>query len=342
MGSSARWVDVSLFGSFQRGQIISGENPLEEIWLRLEHVGTNERLRARSSGSASVDWEEHVRYATTRIHQAVEFTQAARASSPLTAPVSGYYAMLNLVRAAMAIRPEVLSTRGHGLHFEASDNLFDCAGVPTDRGTFVECLRCVGEAVPSGPVTLGRCLREIVEMGESVANSTTLESTLVVPVEIEVWRNGDVEAKFLKSVIDDSWESDDWERAFPRLLAAYPQKIEGTVVRARLSPDERGTDFASAFCEQFFLADLRRLQRAVWYAVKEVEGPSLPRMAPYFIAMFILSSICRYEPSRLRDELAFGSERQWLIRRFLAVADRYFPQLILSWLYGKPVLTVTS
>jgi hypothetical protein len=65
-----------------------------------------------------------------------------------------------------------------------------------------------------------------------------------------------------------------------------------------------------------------------WYLIREVDNHStLTRASYYYIAVFILGSIVRYEPELMLEVSYLDSEIGWFIDRFLNKAERFFPQL---------------
>jgi hypothetical protein len=65
--------------------------------------------------------------------------------------------------------------------------------------------------------------------------------------------------------------------------------------------------------------------------------PPLPRAAYYYIALFILASTVRYEPEMLVALVNPDSPLGWMVERFLNSAERFFPHLVLHWLFTEPV-----
>lgn len=77
---------------------------------------------------------------------------------------------------------------------------------------------------------------------------------------------------------------------------------------------------------------------SAWYLIREVENhPLFPRAAYYYLAVFILGSIVRYEPELMLEVSRFNSEISWFIDRFLKKAERFFPQLKLSEQFGTTI-----
>jgi hypothetical protein len=92
------------------------------------------------------------------------------------------------------------------------------------------------------------------------------------------------------------------------------------------------------FLNRVLQTDLRERQTPVWYALRVVD-PELvfPREAYYMVALFILGSIVRYEPEMMLEASNPDAEVGWFLRRFLQVAERYFPQLMLMWIEQCPI-----
>jgi len=85
------------------------------------------------------------------------------------------------------------------------------------------------------------------------------------------------------------------------------------------------------FINSVLETDLRKNEfRQVWYLVQQID-PNIvfTRSAYYFIGMYILGSIVRYDPEMLLDITDPYSEIAWILSRFIEMAERYFPQLIL-------------
>lgn len=84
--------------------------------------------------------------------------------------------------------------------------------------------------------------------------------------------------------------------------------------------------------------DLISCDTPIWYLIRQVTSdPTLPRPAYYFISLFILSNIVRYQPELMLEISNPDSQLGWLLIRLLKVAERFYPQLMLSWLYDHPV-----
>ena len=131
---------IQYVGSFQKSKIrFPSENPLEEVWVRVSQHGTAEFVRKLTPTTTVSKWDELVDYAVVRIRQAVELRNAARRASLLTSPLMFYYSFLNLTRGMLAIGPEIMPAKGHGLRYISAKQLLDCAAEITP-GTFSDFL----------------------------------------------------------------------------------------------------------------------------------------------------------------------------------------------------------
>jgi hypothetical protein len=124
---------------------------------------------------------------------------------------------------------------------------------------------------------------------------------------------------------------------FPSLSHTCKLEPVGNVLRVDkedLSTYEAIAEYLSTVLEH----DLRERQTPVWYALRIVD-PELvfPREAYYIVALFILGSIVRYEPEMMLEASNPDDEVGWFLRRFLQVAERYFPQLMLMWIEQCPI-----
>jgi hypothetical protein len=137
--------------------------------------------------------------------------------------------------------------------------------------------------------------------------------------------------KIPQRIYDISRASPDWAAELPSLsgcctLGAGANELESTFT---ISKREDVHNFCSLRLEpSAFLQEVPR-----WYMVRQPD-PELvfPRPAYYFVALFILGSVVRYEPEMMLDTVVPGSLSGWFLKRVVQSAERFFPQLMLSWL----------
>jgi hypothetical protein len=336
------WNEISYFGSFQAGHIIESENPGKTIWNSLEHFGTLDFLRNQAPTDPEIDWPELCEYAAIRISQALEFRDAAHSGSPLTSPVSNYYSMLNLLRGFLVVAKEIEPTTGHGLRFELGEDLLSCSARVTN-GTFKKYLSVFEAEIPTEPISLSDSLRSIVELSNGVANCTLIEKPYVCPVLVEIWQSGNLKVSFRREFIPNEFSEENWLSEFPEICGSLGfDPASPFVFKSQIQRDSLQSGKATEFCEKLFLSDLRALTFGRWFVLRK-SSPCyyLPRLGNYLLAMFILSSVSRYEPQFLKEVVGVSTELGWLIRRFIELANRYYPQLVMSLAIGKHVLSRT-
>jgi hypothetical protein len=327
--------NIPLLGSFKRGIFLPAESPLEALWDEIERMGTEGALGRQSSEVPGVDWPRHRQYAMVRIAQALELRRSAARASVLTRPLALYYSFLNLLRAFMAIGPEVLSWKGHGLVYRFAD-LFESAATLAKAGTFRDYLKA--RSIPAGPpfrLTLMDCFERIPEMARPLVESG--RETRMIPVTVKALYSGQIMLHFRAQFMPDKSAFDGWQGDYPSLAPECERVDTSLTLRAK---PQGGTDpeaDVSVFCDRHLLPDLLTPTRPTWFASRLGPEMRLPREAYYFVAMYILSNLVRYEPEQLHAVSGVGSESGWLIRKFLTMAERLFPQLLISWVWGRPL-----
>jgi hypothetical protein len=320
--------------SFQRGTAFESECPLEEAWSRIGRLGSAEHLRSVTD-SASPPTDEFVQYVVVRIRQAVEFREAARTSTLLTSPLPLYYACLNLTRTCIALRGgKIPSKWHHGLRFrENASDLLQSEAILRD-GTFQDYLDAMGVVRTKLTLSLADALARIIEIHQDFAGFRG-HSSLVAPVKVEAFLDGPVLLHFPEALKDFPVN---WQREFSKVASECALESDGNTLRVRPEVPTSSPDAIASFLNRTLENDLLRRQRRTWYLMRETDqNLVLPRPAYYFLALFILGNVVRYEPELLVDVTKVDSEIGWLLRRVVAAAERFYPQLMLGWLHSEPV-----
>jgi hypothetical protein len=236
----------------------------------------------------------------------------------------------------MAVKPEILSRKAHGLQFH-SGALFECSARPSS-GTFTDYLNARSITVdPHFCLSLRECLERISEMSGPLVESGRARRT--VPVIVEVWLSGRVVLRFDGRFMADASSFQAWRHDYQSLASVCEDGDESLTLKKvePVTDDDQFAERVSEFCHAHLLPDLATPDDPTWFALRVGSETMLPRDAYYFVAMFILSNVVRYEPEQLGTASKLGSEDGWLLRKFLSNAERFFPQLLLSWLYNSPV-----
>jgi hypothetical protein len=288
---------------------------------------------ALPSSADSNEWGKLVDYAVVRIRQAVEFRQAARQCSLLTSPLPLYYSFLNLTRAFLALKMEAMPTPKHGIQKSGDDSaLLLGSRAKLVPGTTTELLAAQGVAFGGGlEVSLQQCLRRIIEIAEDV-DGIGGSRTSVVGVKVDAFMSGKAELQFGLTGEAAGVFRATWKDQFPKLRDACDLGAEGAVLVPRTQLPNY--EAAGKFCHAHLEADLRWRESARWYAVKGCSGDCFSRAGDYLMAVFILGNIVRYSPEQMLEASRSESELAWVLRRVLQAAERFFPQLMLNWVYG--------
>jgi hypothetical protein len=317
-----------MIGSFQHtANRVPSENPLEEVWAQTGRVGTTVHLAALQPDNPAIPWAEYREYAKVRIHQALEFRAAAHASTLLTAPLPLYYAFLNLMRANLALIPEIIPQNAHGLKFHKSSDLL-ASEAEIVGGTFTDYLDARKLPYVRGSrITLRDALGCIAELNDDVRNfDPTMAHLQLIVVEAII--NGPVHLHFRQY---DGDFSTTWADRFPTLAAvcsiASPQ-----VLLVQPTACENKYESICDFLHQRLLNNLTLVDNGIWWELPRSNVyMHLDRIGYYHVAAFILGSVVRYQPELLLGASNPDSGVGWLLKRFLQRAERFYPQLHLSY-----------
>lgn len=330
---------IRYLGSFQRGDYLQTDNPLEEVWSRVARFGIADYLKRMLTSHTppiSSNWDDWGPYAVIRVRQAVEFRRASAGSTLLTRPLPLYYSFLNLIRGFLAIEKQIISSPRHGLKFtRGSDTMSSSATL--DKGTFLDYLNALGIPIANGEsFTLEECAASIVEVsGEYV--SLQRGWTNAVSMLVEAKDDGEVLLK-LHYPRSEAELRVNWQAWFPALVSSCTLEPTGTVLRVAPHIDTGSREAITDYLWNHLWVDLKWSDRPVWYVMRQVAPKFvLSRPAYYHIAMYILGSAVRYEPELLLDMINPDSDLGWFLGRLTNAAERYFPQLMLHWIVTKPV-----
>ena len=328
---SARYI-----GSFQSGIHLPADNPLEEVWSLWDLYGSNdylhEHLQVPGDKKIAVD------YIATRIGQSVELRKATRESTLLTAPLTLYYSILNLTRAAIAMLVDVFDSKKHGLLFKPDTEIVSCQAHVTGSGTFIDFLHAAGcSSAKHVQVSLNDCLSRVIETLDDY-NKVSPDPPLATAVTVEAYRSGKTFLKFRPHLVggEEHFRSF-WSAEYPSLVTSCDLAPPGTcALRVKSEKEPKTATDVSALCAELLEVNLIPSQHPTWYIIRQTDQNLVwPRPAYYFAGLFILSNIVRYQPESMVDAMAANSKWVWLLRRFLSSAERFYPHLMLNWLNNR-------
>lgn len=331
-------IDLPVIGALQKIEnIYPSEDPLAEVWARIAQLGTSAFLQRHfKANNPDIPWERYLGFVEVRVRQSLEFRTAARGATLLTSPLTLYYSFLNLLRAFLALGPEIMPQKSHGLRFESSAHLLDsCAKL--QRGTFTDYLTSQNIPWAQGEeISLRDALGFIPEIEYEARNITDGVSYVdLVHINGTSFPMSRVDVGFSRFNAND-FELQ-WQKAFPALsdICSY-RSPRALVLKQPPTPLElqQLKDFARAN----FLPPLIIGNSPAWYIFRSDNSKlKLDRLGYYFVAMFILGNAVRYEPELMLSANAPDSETGWFLRRFISISERFFPQLIFMKIYNDEV-----
>ncbi|OQW37782.1 MAG: hypothetical protein A4E19_12215 [Nitrospira sp. SG-bin1] len=318
-------LDLSYVGSFQRGTLISTENPQEEVWALIGRLGTPEYAGSLLPDRKDVNWEQHTKYASVRFRQAIELRRSSSGTTLLTKPILLYYSFLNLLRAFMALGPEIIGHRKHGLIFRPNDK-FLLNAAELSEGTFTEFLTSSGIVWEvKTKISLEEALHKIPEICYEFKSPERGESDVWPATVAAKMASKTVFLHFDRALIVEETFRTTWEQALPGIKDLYELEGEGLTLRLKAEHQRNDYDQLCEMCEKTMLNRLVFGSAPLWYLLRHKDGEQeLPRAGYYFVSLFILGSLARYQPELLHMSLPAGSEMEWFFTRFMQHAERFF------------------
>jgi hypothetical protein len=325
-------------GSFQaEGPYFRSENPLEEVWQRLARFGAPQIAGTVIRGRGTEPTAELTDHVRARLGQAIEFREAARGRSILASPLVLYYSFLNLARSLVTLRLGHTATPAHGLRFEhpATGNILDCAA-KTSSGTFADLLELTKASCPNGTCfTLRQIIASIPEMLDVAV--LEVERPRVAQLKVAAFFDQPgIELRFHRRHVPKDFR-DRWRSLLPQLDGRVELASGGPVLTVTDDIPHEDYSAIAVFCQTYLMPDLIVRDDPIWYAPLADSLPPLDRAAYYLMGMFILSSVVRYHPDPLVAAYREGSDVAWVLERFIAKAERFFPQLVYGHIARKVV-----
>lgn len=326
---------LSYIGSFQSGIILRSAEPTALAWRKIEQLGTIDSLGRIATHFGGDPNAAHL--GSLRTRQAIELRNSARGASPLTQPLLLYYSTLNLIRAVLGVTKHGMGHPSHGARYVSAQSILDCKAAIAKRGTLPEGqIVLYGQDLVGQEITLLQCL---AQMPELIPEFKLLERgpSDVASVVVTSFIGGETKLKF---GIDDCTAdqfNEKWQEYFPwfkDLCSLDPDEKFTLVVDQKFTSDKE----VSAFCRDKMLTDLFIRQDAVWFDhVSRDRLLMTGRLMPYLTMLFILSNLARYEPEKLDEAMRQPTDLAYALNTAINNVDLYFPQLLLSRLWGQNV-----
>ena len=326
-------IGLRYLGSFQKGIHVESEQPRAEIWSRLALYGSDQFVDENLTiTKGSINKKELVEYVAVRTRQAVELRTATHQATLLTSPLALYYSFLNLTRACMGILEEKTST-GHGLKFKQEPKILD-SKAELISGTFTDYLAANG--VPFKPgvtISLEDCLSRVIETSADYF-TVAGKPPHAIPVHVEVLRSGRVHLH-----LRDDWTGGEshfrtrWKDEYPSLASFFELEPSGCVLRVKKSEEPNSLEEVAKLCAKTLEINLIPSQDPLWFIVRQTPSDFLwNRPAYYLVALFILSSIVRYQPELMFQVTSQYSKWGWFLQRFISSAERFYPHFMYNWI----------
>lgn len=341
------------------------ETPTKDVRRYLQHWTDRSRVAealGEQHGAIPADRRKiKARQAALFVEQGIEYLSSADDSSLLTKPLPLFYAAENLVKAVCIIADETLVSsnfRAHGLSGDKrkrnSIKNFCCKAerpgsdvwsrvVTHANADWIKAsVRCDGVGLvgdyavsystpQSGELMLGELLRHLPELAEDV-NHAKWGSPYVARIENYEWVSTEqpFQTTGFKFRVD--------HRHDPQTRAMILRRQQDVLKGYECTFDRLNSlDFASSGTG-FNVPRLRMDVFGELFIDFGRKEPLIGELATYVAALFILSDVVRYQPDQWKRLLDDHPLERILMDRFLDVAGRKVPNLVLNGLSQETVL----
>ena len=213
----------------------------------------------------------------------------------------------------------------HGLTFKKGKDLLS-SGAKITSGTFTDYLSSFNTPWKKGTVvTLRDSFSRIIEIHHDF-RTIKGNSSYVFPVSVKAYTNGPIYIDLLIPYDDFPGK---WEDDFPKLkqLCELDDNGKRLIIKDK-AICESYESIAKCINSILFPYLIYNDSSSLWFLIREVDQSLIfPRASYYYLAIFILGSIVRYEPDLMLESSQMDSEIGWLLNRFIQAAERFFPQL---------------
>lgn len=321
--------------SYKRGIRFITNNPMKEVWNKIELYGTVDNLKEviKKKGND----QSNAAQASLFIRQSLELHMVSIDTSILIRPLMLYYSMLNLIRGMMLAYTGSFGEHTHGLRYVGAKDLLDCSAVVTSKGTFKRFAKSINapdRLLDKQSYSLKELFSFIPEILPEF-NLLKIGPSSVVRVQVLGYGNGVTELKYqIPNISKEKFESN-WEKYFPwfkdicEISSPFSLKVKKT--------NKDNNDVAN-FCRKYLINELSCDDAPNWFDnIVFNEDRLLKRPTAYIAALFILSNISRYEPQLLNEPTIGLTNTGYLLKIFLEKCEQHFPQMMLELILSEPV-----
>jgi len=273
------------------------------------------------------------------IIHAEHYFRAGECADVLIKPVLLYYGMINLSKALInsidATYPTTTSVLKHGLStrkLKKNDYKFVEDEVKVQSGgLFVSFHQCLtGESLPPQMrLRMGELLSRLPEC--TPAFDLCCDSP---PHCTRIVENGENEWLISRKLLQSSGLTRDEFLCFLNGSIAHFEQNSAFTYMSSTDPE----GYLHIRCKEdcWERSKLVRTDRSrVHWLCLPVHGINIPELSTYFVIMFTLSMLCRYETERWGELiLTYATADLYIINDFMASASRNFPNLILHCLFN--------
>lgn len=305
-------------------ELIFSENPEVDIWINIKQYASHIRIKQVLEKKGFSVEDALINAISGSISQALEYFEASKTVSLQTAPLLVYYGTTNLFYGfSCLLKGEKINvTNGHGLGIfnKDSSDIFDIsAKIGKRNGGFSLYLKSLTntDSNPNDNWSIRELLSSIPEVQSEFIKIFGEEESSIIYLE-EVLEEGFGSTFFVKSKLDNELIMDKLREIKNFDEYFITPNFSGSKIRLNKRLDKNQAIIESTYSNEKYLVSLKNKSQ-------------IDNFFKYFILLYILAYICRYNPEKwipYVNENANGEVT--ILEKFLQVSRRYIPNFILD------------
>lgn len=321
-------------------RIVYTENPEDEMWRFLSRLTYSPHLNRLFNEKSLQATENEMVELSTFVSQANDYFRAARDTSMQISPVLLYYGTVNLFSAMRIIkRLNQTTIENHGMNLVYSENSkalsdIEVAVRPGKNSGLSNFINLFQEISDLGDIVnwpLGSILSYVPELHDDYSIGSISERRNMGLLPVEIIGEGDERRIFLDSETTGLINRTDLHNIIVDYTKNYlpPTQSSSNRILLRQKLDSEDTMIKSlsgrSYIRCFYLSNGKK-----GFLSSEIA---------YLMGLYMLGVVSRYRPSIwspfvTRD----ASGERWLIERFLGIARRMIPNLIINAIEEREVV----
>ncbi len=319
------------------------ENPEDEIWQTILQFSYEANIKKYLNEHEFMVDDDLVDNISGSISQAYEYYNAAKIANLQISPLLLYYGTTNLLNGICnLVSGKINEIHNHGMNIIASSSIDSLAETkvrfenPVNGGVHVFA-NCMGETTSLtqyGAWTLKEIFSSIPEIRNDYMKCYSTDKSNTVPLDKYITPEGEVEKIYIgRSTVDDVIEQLKLVPNFDKNYLRPSLSMDRTCILLRRKLNSKKISINSYSGQDYLQVG----------HIKNGNKIVLSQLFYMYIALFSLSSLCRYKPEIWNPFVKRDATgEKLLIEKLLYYSRRLIPNFVLNYVYGKKMIYLSE